>query len=71
MTITLVTDERSHQEVALLLSGVSFYSIFCGAYCLEMIFCGCLSSISVPLSIIIVLYANCYINYLSLYQLFQ
>lgn len=25
MTITLVTDERSHQEVALLLSGVSFY----------------------------------------------
>ena len=28
MTITLVTDERSHQEVALLLSGVSFYSIF-------------------------------------------
>ena len=26
MTITLVTDERSHQEAALLLSGVSFYT---------------------------------------------
>ena len=27
MTITLVTDERSHQEVAPLLSGVSFYGM--------------------------------------------
>ena len=27
MTITLVTDERLHQEVASLLSGVSFYGM--------------------------------------------
>ena len=38
MTITLVTDERSHQEVAPLLSGVSFYGmlgcyeIFCAPF---------------------------------------